>query len=260
MLKTIGGGLPPSERGGETYDWRAAALTLFVFVLIATCTMGCQDLTPCLAPSQHPCMQPHFTPASSPPTPLHFVAISILAINSLSGAYRWVSPQCSLRTARPSTSATRLGKVYKRALVVPPSSPHQRAFVCGPCIGTAQVGVSLVSLFDPIFKRFRFHCFDICLTWYLWHIKIWWQHLVPTYRVYTAPRYATIPKLTCWHVVSVLLYIWWSAPRYATIRILIWQHDVSVLLNIWWWCVNTSPNSGTTPTHCMHVVYVSVFF
>ena len=88
MLKTIGGGLPPSERGGETYDWRAAALTLFVFVLIATCTMGCQDLTPCLAPSQHPCMQPHFTPASSPPTPLHFVAISILAINSLSGAYR----------------------------------------------------------------------------------------------------------------------------------------------------------------------------
>jgi len=142
-------------------------------------------------------------------------------------------------------------------------------------------------------------------------VKIWWQHLVPTYRVYTAPRYATIPKLTCWHVVSVLLKIWWSAPRYATIPILIWQHDVSVLLNKgsvmvcrsvarggsymtltsdhhatvlpscliphnsgplqwarggsgakdpplavrpWWWCVNTSPDSGTTPTHCMRVV------
>jgi len=30
-------------------------------------TMVCQDLTPGLAPSQHPCMQPHFTPTSSPP-------------------------------------------------------------------------------------------------------------------------------------------------------------------------------------------------
>jgi len=59
---------------------------------------------------------------------------------------------------------TRLGKVYKGALVVPLSSPHQRAFVCGACIGTAQVGVSLVSLFDPLFKRSRLHCFDVCLT------------------------------------------------------------------------------------------------
>jgi len=66
--------------------------------------MACQDLTPGLAPSQHPCMQPHFTPSSSPPTPLQLIAIPFLAINSLSGAYRRASPQCSLRTARPSTS------------------------------------------------------------------------------------------------------------------------------------------------------------
>ena len=52
----------------------------------------------------------------------------------------------------------------QKPLVVPLSSPHQRAFVCGACIGTAQVGVSLVSLFDPPFKRSRLHCFDICLT------------------------------------------------------------------------------------------------
>jgi len=52
----------------------------------------------------------------------------------------------------------------QRALVVPLSSPHQRAFVCGACIGTAQVGVLLVSLFNPLFKRSRLHCFDICLT------------------------------------------------------------------------------------------------
>ena len=57
-----------------------AAPILFVFVLIATCTMLSQDLTPGLAPSQHPCMQPHFTYTSSPPTSLHPTAISILAI------------------------------------------------------------------------------------------------------------------------------------------------------------------------------------
>jgi len=162
--ETIGGGLPPSERADKTHDWCAATPTLFVFVLIATCTMACQDLTHSLAPSQNPCMQPHFTPTSSPPTLLHLIAISILAIKQLSGTYRWASPQCSLRTARLSTSPTRLGKVYKRALVVPPSFPHQRAFVCGACIDTAQVGVSLVSLCDPLFTRSRLHCFDICLT------------------------------------------------------------------------------------------------
>jgi len=158
------GGFPPSERSGKTHDWRAAAPILFVFVLIATCTMARQDLTPCLAPSQHPCMQPHFTPACSPPIPLHPIAISVLAINSLSRARRWASSQQPLRIERPSTSPTRLGKVYKGALVVPPSSPHQRAFVCGACIGTAQIGVSLVSLLDPLFKRSKLHCFDICLT------------------------------------------------------------------------------------------------
>jgi len=36
QFKTIGGGLPPSERGGKTYDRRATAPTLFVFVRIAT--------------------------------------------------------------------------------------------------------------------------------------------------------------------------------------------------------------------------------
>ena len=65
---------------------------------------------------------------------------------------------------RKHPTPTRLGKVYKGALVVPPSSPHQRAFICGKGIDTAQVGVSLVSLFDPLFKRFRLHCFDVCLT------------------------------------------------------------------------------------------------
>jgi len=77
QLRVIGGGLPPFK----PYDWRAAAPTLLVFVLVATCTMACKDLTPGLAPSPHPCMQPHFTPTSSQPTPLHLIAIFPLAIN-----------------------------------------------------------------------------------------------------------------------------------------------------------------------------------
>ena len=131
-----------------------------------------------------------------------------------------------------------------RATLHIPHTPWQsiqRSLGCTPLLPSpksvrlwvvlALVGVSLASLFDPLFKRSRLHCFNIRLTWYLWHIKTWWQYLVPTYRVYTAPRYATIPKLTCWHVVSVLSDIWWSTPWYATIPILIWQHVLSVLLN-----------------------------
>jgi len=132
-------------------------------------------------------------------------------------------------SGRDSTSTHALAKYTKEPWLYPsPPLTKERSF--------ALVGVSLVSLFDPLFKRSRLHCFDICLTWCLWHIKIWWQHLVPTYRVYTAPRYATIPKLDCWHVMSVLLNISWSPPRYACIPILIWQHDLSVLLNAWLMC------------------------
>jgi len=99
---------------------------------------------------------------------------------------------------------TRLGKVYKRALVVPPSSPHQRPFVCGACIGTAQVGVLLVSLLNPLVKRSRLHCFDICLAWYLRYLKIWWQHLVPTYRVSQHPGTPPYPN---WHVTCRVCFV-----------------------------------------------------
>jgi len=52
----------------------------------------------------------------------------------------------SINTCKLPTP-TCLDQLYKRVLVVPRSSPHQRAFVCWACIGTAQVGVWLVSLF-----------------------------------------------------------------------------------------------------------------
>jgi len=55
--------------------------------------------------------------------------------------------------SRKHPTPTRLGQVYKRALVVPPFSSYQRAFVCGAYAGTPQIGVSLVSLFDPLFQQ-----------------------------------------------------------------------------------------------------------
>jgi len=102
----LGGDSPPRSwaRGGETYNWRAAAPNLLVFVITAPCTMFCQDLTTGLAPTQHPCMQPHYTPTSSPPTSLHPIAISVLAINSLSRARYWASSRQPLRTERPFSS------------------------------------------------------------------------------------------------------------------------------------------------------------
>jgi len=217
------------------FDWCCFYyfLNLFVFVLTAICITRHQNVIPVLAHSQHSCMQSHFTPTSSPPTPLHLIAISILAINCLSARTPGLVPTVAKDNTTLHIPHTPWQSIQK-SLGCTPSSPHQRAFVCGACIGTEQVDVSLVSLFNPLFKQSRLHCFNIYLTWYLWHIKIWWQYLVPTYRVYTAPRYATIPKWTCWHVVSVLLNIWWSSPRYATIRILMCQHVMSVLLNIWW--------------------------
>ena len=68
------------------------------------------------------------------------------------------------RMGTPAPTVTRVGKVCKEGLVVPLSPPHQRAFVFGACTGTTQVVISLESLFDPLFKQSRLHCFAICLT------------------------------------------------------------------------------------------------
>jgi len=152
--------------------------------------MLCQDLTPDLAPTQHPCMQPHCTPTSLPPTPLYLIAISVLPpsahphlpIHHFLGQY--ISPRLcvdffvkgahsmglfhihtthSINNHKHPTP-TRLGQVYKRALVEAHFSPYPGVFVCGVCAGTAQIGNLLVSLFDSLFKQSRLHCADICLT------------------------------------------------------------------------------------------------
>ena len=92
---------------------------------------------------------------------------------------------------------------YTQSLGYTPLLPSPKSVRLWSVFRYPKVGVSLVPLFDPLFKRFRLHCFNVCLTWNLWHMKTWWQYLVPTYRIIkaiiinTAPRYATIPKLIC---------------------------------------------------------------
>jgi len=75
-------------------------------------------------------------------------------------------------------------------------------------VGCAQAPHRLASrwcpFFNPLFKWSQLHCLDICLTWYLWHVKVWWQCL----HRQSTPRYATIPgpilfkrsRLYCLHV------------------------------------------------------------
>ena len=52
LLKTIGGGLPPSEHGGKTYDWHAAA-TIFL--------SSCSSLSALPAKISHLASHPHNT-------------------------------------------------------------------------------------------------------------------------------------------------------------------------------------------------------
>ena len=118
-----GGTFPPPSwaRGGDTYDWRAAAPTLFVFVLNATSSMLRQErphtrpntlTTPLHATTLHS----HLLPV----TPLNPIAISILAINCLSCTCHWASPQQPLRTELPSTSTHALAKYTKEPWLYPP--------------------------------------------------------------------------------------------------------------------------------------------
>jgi len=87
----------------------------------------------------------HFTPTCSPPTPLHPIVISILAINSLSQARYWASSRQLLRTERPSTSPHALTKYTKEPWLYPsPPLTKERASV-----GCAQAPHRLSSCWCP---------------------------------------------------------------------------------------------------------------
>jgi len=101
-----------------------------------------QDVTPELTPTQHPCTPQHFTRMSLLTTPLHLIAISVLVIKirawgahlglsqpSKDSAPLHIHTNRSINT-RKHPNPTPLGKVYKRALVVPSLTPPQKVFVC----------------------------------------------------------------------------------------------------------------------------------
>ena len=114
--------------------------------------------TPLHATTLHSHLLPTHTPAPYchlcfgykqpvPGAPLGFVLAAAKDIATLH-----IYSTHSINT-RKHPNPTLLGKVYTRALVVPPCSPHKRPFVCGVCTGTAQVGVLLVAPLVSIFKQ-----------------------------------------------------------------------------------------------------------
>jgi len=130
------GGTPPTQpwaHGGNIYDWCVAAPTLFLFLLTATCTMLRQDLIPGLAPTQHNTLVRNNTslPPHSvlPPPHTHSFQHTIFC--------KIIDPRLCVRlfvkgarSMGPQTP-TRLGKVCKRALVVPPSSSTKEQLSVG---------------------------------------------------------------------------------------------------------------------------------
>jgi len=143
----------PRTRGAHWRNLRLArgSTDSVVFVLAATCSMLRQDLIPGLTPAQHNTLARNNTslppPSVLPPPHTHTFQHTIFFCKIIDPRLCVRFFVKGARSVGPPTP-THLGKVYKRALVVPLSSPHQRAFVCGTCIVTAQVGVSLVSLFQ----------------------------------------------------------------------------------------------------------------
>jgi len=152
-------GLPPISRqlGGHSLP-RSAAAKLQIGARQRPCgsadfvclrahryrTMACQDLTPGLAPSQHPCMQPHFTPTSSPsdnenllfthnPPTIHTRHCSPLLGRCPSCLEFLPTPWQAFTNG---LCCTLLQHTTSPALL-PSPTPDQSELVCGACIGTA---------------------------------------------------------------------------------------------------------------------------
>ena len=143
------------------------------------CLSSCSPLpAPCAAKTSHPASHPHNTLACNhtalpPPTPLHPIAISVLAINSVSRARYWASSRQPLSIERPPTSTQPTPLTPANTQPSHPLAKYTKEpWLCPPVpltkerssVGRAQVGVSLVSLLDPLFKRSRLHRLGVFLT------------------------------------------------------------------------------------------------
>jgi len=145
-------GTPTLDHNGRVTG-RAAAKPTIGARQRRLCSSSCSPLpAPCSAKTSYLASHPHNTTPLHATTPhFHLPLYSHPPKPTPSNTLFFcanIDPRFCVRffvkgahSMRPPTP-TRLGKVYKEALVVPLSSPHQRAFVCGACIGTAQVGVS----------------------------------------------------------------------------------------------------------------------
>ena len=124
--------------------------------------------------------------------PVRHVPLGLVSVAAKDSVTLHIHSTHSINTHKHPTP-TRLGIVYKRALVVPPSSPHQGVFVCGACIGTAQVGVSLVSLFGSTLQTFYVALCRCIIDVIFVTPKI--MMTIPTTPVTTPPWYAVMPDL-----------------------------------------------------------------
>ena len=113
--------------------------------------------SPHTQPPNHtnPCTPQYFTPTSLATTPHSHLSFGYKQLVwgiplGLASVFAKDNTTLHIHTIhfinnRKHPTPTLLGNILKRALVVPSSSPHQRAFVYGACSGTAQVGVSFLS-------------------------------------------------------------------------------------------------------------------
>ena len=170
------GGTPPLDHGRvavtSKIGTRQRRLCLS-FVLAATCTMLRQDLTPGLAPTQHNTLvcnhtslpPPSVLPPPHTPTPsntsffANMLALDYAFASSWRVCITWVyftSTKSTPLTPANTQPPQALDKYKKELWLYQSFNLHN--------LGTAQVGISLVSLFDSLFKRSRLHCLDVCLT------------------------------------------------------------------------------------------------
>ena len=175
--------------------------------------MACQDLTPGLAPSQHPCM---YTPALSSPIAVYFnlainmpvpgVSLGFASVFAKDG--RLYTPPTPWQAFENGLGCTLLQHPTSPALLTSPT-PCKREFVCGACIGTAQIGASLVVPLGFIFKQSSLRSLRDMIIIYKERKKQFHEYFIHKNMtttsgthsqglVCTVPRYATIPTLTCY--------------------------------------------------------------
>ena len=212
---------------------------------------------PCAVKTSHPASQPHntlecnhtshFTPTCFPPTPLHPITISILAINCLSGTCQRASSLQPLRTELTSPQTP---------IPHTPWPSIQKILVCNPLLpspksvrlwgvdrhrtGWRLVGVPFKSPLQTVWVVLFRYMFDMILVTHKTMMTTSGTHIQGLHS--TQVRHHTqIDLLTC-RVCFVKHMMITTQVRHHT------HSDLSTCR------VCSSPDSGMIRTHCMRVV------